>query len=58
MSKSIKKNIKKTANSAYEDGYHSKQKNRSNEERKHLKHFENALRSRDLEKIIAFGDQL
>jgi hypothetical protein len=59
MGKTFKKNSgKKAANSHYEDGFHSKQTTRAVENRKKLKQFENALRSKDLGKIISYDDQL
>lgn len=59
MGKTFKKiNNKKVANSHYEDGFHSKQATRAVENRKKLKQFENALRSKDLSKIISYEDQL
>ena len=58
MSKTLKKNIKRSSNNVFEDGYHTKQKTRAVENRKQLKQFENALRSRDLKKILIYEDQL
>lgn len=58
MSKTYRKNSKKTSNSHFEDGYHSKQYSTASENRKKLKHLETALRSRDLRKILAYEDHL
>lgn len=58
MSKTLKKNNKRSSNNYFEDGYHSKQINKAAENRKRLKQFENALRSRDLNKILAYEDQV
>ena len=58
MSKTLKKNVKRVANSHFDDGYHTKQKTRAIEHRKQLKQFENALRSRNLDKILTYEDQL
>lgn len=58
MSKTLKKPVGKSSNNAFEDGYHSKQSKRANEHRKQLKKFENALRSRDLNKILTYEDLL
>jgi hypothetical protein len=58
MSKTLKKNGKKTSNNYFEDGYHSKQSKKATEHRKQMKQFENALRSRDLNRILTYEDQL
>lgn len=58
MSKTQKKYNNKSSNNAYEDGYHSRQKTKVVEHRKQLKQFENALRSRNLDKILTYEDQL
>lgn len=50
--------MKKSSNNVFEDGYHSKQIKRAIENRKHLKQFENALRSKNLDKILNYEDQL
>jgi len=58
MSKTQKKNVKKSSNNYFEDGYNSKQKTNADVNRKQLKRFENALRSRDLNKILTYEDVL
>lgn len=58
MSKTLKKNIKKTSSNYFEDGYHSKQKTKAIESRKQSKQFENALRSRDLKKMIMLEENM
>lgn len=58
MSKTFKKSGKRSSNNHYEDGFHSKQYNKAIEDRKKLKQFDNALRSRDLRKILNYEDQL
>lgn len=58
MSKSFKKNNKKSSNNYFEDGYHSKQHGKADQSRKKLKQLENALRSRNLDKILVYEDQL
>lgn len=59
MGKTFKKvSNKKAANNHYEDGFHSKQYTRAVENRKKLKQFDNALRSKDLGKILNYEDQL
>lgn len=58
MSKTFKKSGKRANNSNYEDGFHSKQINKAIETRKKLKQFDNALRSKDLRKILNYEDQL
>jgi hypothetical protein len=58
MSKTLKKNFKRSSNTFFEDGYHSKQNTKEAVSRKQLKKLENALRSRDLNKILTYEDQL
>lgn len=58
MSKTVKKGVKNTSNNYFEDGYHSKQYKKNTMQRKQRKQFDNALRSRDLSKILVYEDQL
>lgn len=58
MSKTFKKSGKRSSNNNFEDGFHSKQSTQAIENRKTLKQLENALRSKDLYKILRYEDQL
>lgn len=58
MSKTVKKNVKRSSNNYFEDGYNSKQFKKANVNRKQYKQFDNALRSRNLSKILVYEDQI
>lgn len=40
-----------------EDGYHTKHANNAIKQRKQLKHLDNAIRSKDLIKLMSYEDQ-
>ena len=58
MSKTQKKLKHNQPIKRYEDGYHSKNNTNADIQRKQLKHLDNAIRSRDLNKLLNYEDAM
>lgn len=57
MSKTLNRQKQTQSLKRYEDGYQSKRANTVHQQRKQQKHFDNALKSKGLHKLMSFEDQ-